>query len=125
MVQHIPSSEELDELKDRIIELLQEYDLFYETCIYVNGNRYRADSSAEEGYVIDYDLDPHDYFEYAPADPEDQYLSMSFEGPLNHVLNYYVGGYDDFIEKFEKLFAEYGLFFEYGHAWDLSCYLEP
>ena len=37
------SCEELDELKDEVIALLKDFDLWYDTQIYVNGNRYCYD----------------------------------------------------------------------------------
>ena len=40
-----------------------------------------------------YDIEPQDYFEYVRTDGN--LFAMSFEGPLNHVLNYYIDGYDD------------------------------
>ena len=120
MPENIPSPEELDELKDRVIELLKDHGLFIDTCIYVNGDRYRSDEREPEGYVIDEDCDPGVYFEYVRHDGN--IFAMSFEGPLNHVLNGYVRDSGGFVDEFDALFAEYGLYYEYGDAWNFSCY---
>lgn len=61
---------------------------------------------------------PKDYFEYANLDT----LSMSFEGPLYHVLNAYVNGWTRLESQFAKLFDKYGLYYEMGYAWSLSAY---
>ena len=115
--------EELDQLKDDVIALCKERDLWHDSCIYVNGNRYRSDEDAPGQVVVEEGLDPKDYFEYVRK--EGNIFAMSFEGPLYMVLNYYVGGYDDFLESFEALFAAHGLYYELGHAWNFSCYPEP
>lgn len=72
---------------------------------------------AEDLYEYE-DKDPCDYFEYANPDT----LSMSFEGSLNHVLNGYTRGWVKLEEQFGKLFEKYGLYYEMGHAWNLSAY---
>ena len=61
---------------------------------------------------------PKDYFEY--ANPKT--LSMSFEGPLYHVINGYTSGCSKRISELEKLFNKYGYYYEQGHAWNLSAY---
>jgi hypothetical protein len=64
------------------------------------------------------DKNPRDYFEYANPDT----LSMSFEGALNHVLNAYVRGWVKLEQQFSDLFKKYGMYYEMGHAWNLSAY---
>lgn len=64
------------------------------------------------------DKNPKDYFEYANPDT----LSMSFEGPLNHVLNAYVNGWVKLERQFADLFKKYGMYYEMGYAWSLSAY---
>lgn len=61
------------------------------------------------------DIEPT--FEYHP---EPNILSMSFEGPLYDLLNYNCGSETE--EKFSKILKKYGLYFELGNAWNLSCY---
>lgn len=70
----------------------------------------------EDGVVFYYgDITPT--FEYHP---EPNILSMSFEGPLYDLLNYTCGSKTE--EKFTKILRKYGLYFELGNAWNLSCY---
>ena len=61
---------------------------------------------------------PKDYFEYANPD----ILSMSFEGPLYHVLNAYVKGWTKLENQFAKLFEKHGFYYEMGYSWSLSAY---
>ena len=47
-------------------------------------------------------------------------ISMIFEGPLYHKINY---DDFDFIDKLDKKFLEeYGLYFEQGYAWSMAAY---
>ena len=105
----------------------QKKGLWGDNIIYFNG---KAWSSSKEwngiqGKPIGDDLyeyedkNPRDYFEYV-NDPN--ILSMSFEGPLNHVLNAYVRGWVKLESEFMKLFEKYGLYYEMGNAWNLSAY---
>ena len=47
---------------------------------------------------------------------------MSFEGPLNSVLNGYVIGWAKLEEEFRTLFEKYGYYYEMGYSWSLSAY---
>ena len=60
------------------------------------------------------------YFEYS----NDDTLSVSTEGGLCSVLNYYTdSAYCDKInEDLNKMFEEYGFYFEQGHHWNFSLY---
>lgn len=57
------------------------------------------------------------YFEYVNPD---HILSMSFEGPVCEML--YYGMYPAIRKKFDAIFARYGLYYEFGHHWNFSCY---
>lgn len=109
-----------------IYEWCKKHDLWGDNTIYFDG---QAWSNSEEwggvkGRKITDDLyeyedkNPSDYFEY--ANPET--LSMSFEGSLNYVLNGYTSGSWKLEEGFSKLFKKYGLYYEFGNAWNLSAY---
>lgn len=68
------------------------------------------------------DIDPKDYFEY-----NGNYLSVSFEGALYHVLNYgetYMPEQRHAYDEMQNFFSHYGLYFEMGYAWSLSVYEE-
>ena len=101
-------------------------DLWGDCCIYFNGKAWASwdDWHNEDGKEIGYRLyefqsrNPKEYFEYANPDT----LSMSFEGPLNHVLNAYVPGWIKLENEFNELFKKYDVYWEMGHAWNLSVY---
>ena len=102
------------------------HDLWFDCCIYFNGKAWATwpEWHGEYGKQIDeclYEYDnknPKDYCEYANPDT----LTMTFEGPLNHVLNAYVNGWVKLESEFSKLFEKYGYYYEMGYAWSLSAY---
>ena len=109
-----------------IYEWCKKYNLWGDNIIYFDGKAWsnckecggtKGKKIAEDLYEYK-DRNPLDYFEY--ANPKT--LSMSFEGSLNHVLNGYVHGWVNLEEQFSKLFKKYGLYYEMGHAWNLSAY---
>lgn len=101
-------------------------DLWCDNIIYFDGKAWSSSAGwgLEKGKQIAEDLyeyenkNPLDYFEY--ANPKT--LSMSFEGPLNHVLNGYVRGWVKLEHQFGKLFKKYGYYYELGYSWSLSAY---
>lgn len=105
----------------------QKRGLWGDNIIYFNGKAWSSSKewNGVQGKSIGDDLyeyedkNPNDYFEYV-NDPN--ILSMSFEGPLNHVLNAYVRGWVKLESEFMKLFEKYGLYYEMGNAWNLSAY---
>lgn len=109
-----------------IYKWCKKHDLWGDNIIYFDGVAWSNGEtwSGEKGKKIDEDLyeyenrNPSDYFEY--ANPET--LSMSFEGSLNYVLNGYTRGSGKLETEFMKLFEKYGLYYELGHAWNLSAY---
>lgn len=116
------TKEKIAELADHIYKLFKENDMWSDTSIYFNGKRlsnrgpdgrHHYDGSAYE----EENKDPNDYFEYVNSD---HILSMSFEGPVYDMLNY--DGYPSVQKQFDELLAQYGLYYELGNAWNLSCY---
>ena len=101
-------------------------DLWGDNIIYFDGKAWSslADWNGVNGKKIDEDLyeyenkNPLDYFEYANPNT----LSMSFEGELNYVLNGYVPGWTKLEDEFSQLFKKYDMYYEMGHAWNLSAY---
>lgn len=101
-------------------------NLWCDNIIYFNGKAWSSSPewSGVQGKQIAENLyeyegkNPKDYFEYGNPDT----LSMSFEGPLYHVLNAYVKGWTKLEAQFAKLFEKYGLYYEMGYAWSLSAY---
>ena len=115
-------------LAKEIYDFLIAKDMWQDVRIYFNNKAFSTDNGNSgnrqfryngEPFVLE-NINPQDFFEYAVT-PEKHILSMSFEGPLYEALNY--GNYgNDFYESFQKLFKKHGLYFELGHAWNLTCY---
>ena len=108
----------IESLAAEIRQFLIDHEIWTDTTIYFNG---QALSSDHEDVLEA--QDPSDYFEYV-ASPH--ILSMSFEGPLCGCLNHY-GEYgaefDNLIvEGFSRILGRYGLYYELGNHWNLSCY---
>ena len=101
-------------------------DLWGDNCIYFNGKAWASWESwnEEKGKQIgdrlyEYDnKNPKDYFEFVNPNT----ISMSFEGPLYHVLNAYVPGWTKLERQFNKIFEKHGCYYEMGHAWNLSVF---
>lgn len=118
------SEEQTEELAQAIYQLLLRHEMWIDVCIYFNGKCMSTSGKDETGMetfryneapFIEEDVDPHLYFNYVGPT-----LSMSFEGPMYHALNY--GGNDLFLTEFNALLRQYGLYYELGDAWNLSVY---
>ena len=117
---------EMEALAKDIYDWCIKNDLWGDCCIYFNGKAWASWDTwyNENGKKISEDLyeyqdrNPKEYFEYANPDT----LSMSFEGPLYHVLNAYVPGWIKLENEFIQLFEKHGMWYEMGHAWNLSAY---
>lgn len=113
----------IEELANEIIGFLERSGLASDVSIYFNNKVMRSRGEYDDDYnyipkwVTTENVNPHDYFEYCAYD---HILSMSFEGPLYDVLNYTFGKME---EKFRAIFDKYGLYYEFGNAWNLSAYL--
>ena len=113
---------DIERLANEIIEFLNKEELASDVSIYFNNKVVRENGSwdNEFNYIPKWEttenVNPHDYFEYCAYD---HILSMSFEGGLYELLNY---GGGSRMGKFEKIFEKYGLYYELGNAWNLSCY---
>lgn len=112
-----------EQLATEIFNWLVDNELWVDVCIYFNGKRWSTNNKDcsefcynERKYFED-EANPMDYFEYVR---EPNILSMSFEGALYNVLNGYSYGNEEV--KFRKIFEKYGLYYELGNAWNLSCY---
>ena len=116
----------MKDLAIEIYEWCQKNDLWGDNIIYFDGIAWSNEPTwggvegkkiAEDLYEYE-DRDPLDYFEFANPDT----ISMSFEGPLNYVLNGYTSGHSKLTKQFDKLFEKYGLYYEFGHSWNLAAY---
>lgn len=117
--------EQREQLATEIFKWLVEHELWVDTQIYFNGkcwstsNKNHTEFCYNENRYFEYEAEPMDYFEYVR---EPNILSMSFEGNLYNVLNGYISGWVELEEEFRNIFDKYGLFFELGNAWNLTCY---
>lgn len=108
-----PAADEIEDLANKIYELLTAEDLWFDTRIYFNGKAYEAGPHGEKKVIEN--INPRDYFEYAG-----DILSMSFEGPLYDEFNYSRDW--EFEGKFSDLLRECGYYYELGNAWNLTLY---
>jgi len=106
------------QIAKKIANWLEKNDLTEEVRIYFDNQCWTWNN--EEMIVID-DMKASTYFEYA----NDETISMSFEGPLYHVMNYHWSS-----EEAGQLYGEFldlmkgePLYFEMGNAWNCSAYL--
>ena len=117
-----------------IINFLIENNLWLDISIYANKtcftsikpNMEQSDYNTREiltehnsGIVYYYKDEASNYTQYCNG-----LVTMIFEGPLYHVLNYYdsMNYCNEIIMKFEELLKRYGLYYELGNAWNLGLY---
>lgn len=123
------SPEDKEKLVFDLIKWLVKRDCFMDIHIYCNqkcwsSNAYgkhddlqtitNPDISPEPFYVRE-NVSAKEYIEYA----NENLITMSFEGPLYHEINY---GNGKTYEQLQNFFAKRGLYFELGYAWSLSTY---
>ena len=112
----------IEEMANEIIAFLEKHELASDVSIYFNGKVMRSHDEWDENdnykaiWTITENVNPHDYFEYCAFN---HILSMSFEGALYDVLNYTFGKRE---QQFLAIFEKYGLYYEFGHSWNLSAY---
>lgn len=114
---------------------MKEHNLWDDCIIYVNGMRYCSyklcgaekvyewkDEFEETHRVWAQKADPWEYLEY--CNKHGHFISMSFEGILYEILNFY--GNPEWCAKREAellaIFEKYGYYYELGYAWSLSAY---
>ena len=118
---------QIEKLRQKIVALFTEYDVLGDCTIYANGKRwiygYKVSEDAYELVLtekVEDNIDVKEYLEYCNSDT----ISITFDGSgLYGILNYDIDdrGFD-FIERFNTLLEEYGLYYEQGFAWSLSLY---
>ena len=112
-----------ENLATEIFNWLVDNNLWIDVSIYFNGKRWSTSNKDytefcyNERRYFESDAEPRDYFEYVR---EPNILSMSFEGALYYVLNGYTQGKK--ADEFLKILEKYGLYYELGNAWNLTCY---
>lgn len=116
------TEEQIEKLAVEIRQFLIEHGLWEDVDIYFNGKSFTTyDEETKKYYYNDpehlivlEDEDPNEYFSYAA---EDHILSMTFTGPLYNWMKRPQG-----LDKFNQIFTKYGLYYELGDSWNLSCY---
>lgn len=119
------TEQEIENLAVEIREFLLEREMWVDVDIYFNGKCFTThDKESGKFYYNDREHlvareneDPRTYFEYVNPD---HILSMSFEGDLCEML--YYGMYPTTRKRFDAIFERYGLYYEFGHHWNFSCY---
>ena len=112
------TKEKIEEFGNKVVNLCVEKE-WTSTCVYFNGKRVAIEYDYKTRDIhleTTENCHPGDYFEYYN---HNHILSMSFEGDLYDLLNY-----DGCPQSLEKLFYEYGVYYELGNAWNLSVYPE-
>ena len=125
MTNEVLTKEKREQLATEIFNWLNKHEMWVDVHIYFNGkcwstnNKDGTEFCYNESRYFEYEADARDYFEYVR---EPNILSMSFEGGLYDVLNAYAYGWGRLSDEFRRIFEKYGLYFELGHSWNLSCY---
>lgn len=117
--------EQIEAMALEIREFLLERELWIDVDIYFNRKRFTSHDATDGKYyyndrrylIVEENKNPRDYFEYVA---EDHILSMSFEGIVCEML--YYGGMPAAKRGFDKIFDKYGVYYELGHHWNLTCY---
>ncbi len=120
------TEELIENLAVEIREFLLAEEMWQDVTIYFNGKAFSTYDKENGKYyyndrehlVVQEDEDPERYFEY--VNPE-HILSMSFEGPVYEMVNCWPG-YSSIQKRFDSIFEKYGIYYELGNSWNLSCY---
>lgn len=117
------NTQQIENLAIEIRNFLIEQKLWIDCNIYFNGKCFTtydgkvfANNDCKNLIVLE-DRNPKDYFSYVA---EDHILSMSFEGPFYSALNYRGRGH--IIKDFNELLSKYGVYYEQGESWNLTCF---
>lgn len=117
--------EQIENMAVEIRELLLDAGIWQDTEIYFNGKRFTSHDPADGKYyyndrehlIVEEGKNPRTYFEYVA---KDHILSMAFEGPVCEMI--YYGAYPAVKRKFDKIFEKYGVYYEQGEHWNLTCF---
>lgn len=111
-----------------IIDYLLQNELWADVTVYANGKawscvsrtgKYHYENSWKTSVFCQDGINPQSFFNY-----NGDFLSMSFEGDLNHIFNYYetMSYCNRIIAGFNAIIERYGRHYELGNAWNLSLY---
>lgn len=119
------TKKQIEKLAVEIREFLLEHDMWIDVDIYFNHKRFgsrdpetgRYFYNDREHLFVEENVEPQTYFKYVNPD---HILSMSFEGRVCAMI--YYGEFPGIKKKFDAIFEKYGLYYELGNHWNLSCY---
>lgn len=119
------TEQQIEQLAVEIREYLLEHEMLQDVDIYFNHKRFGCKDpesgkyyyNDRENLFVEEGIEPQTYFEYVNPD---HILSMSFEGPVCEML--YYDEYPAIRKGFDAIFEKYGLYYEFGHHWNFSCY---
>lgn len=96
----------------------QRKEILSDSRIYFNGKAWNYASGGKKTTLTD--ILPSEYFEYA----DDNYVCMTFEGPLYSILNYYTDSSycNRMIEEFNNILDKHGVWYQLGNAWNCTLY---
>ena len=96
----------------------QRNELLSDSRIYFNGKAWNYDSNNKKTTLTD--ILPSEYFEYA----DDDYVCMTFEGPLYMALNYgwENRNYQAIADKFIAILDKHDVWYSLGNAWNCTLY---
>lgn len=117
--------EQIEEMAVEIREFLLERGMWQDVDIYFNGKRFTTRNPEDGHYYyndreklfVEENQNPRDYFEYVA---EEHILSMAFEGPACEMI--YYGLFQSAKRGFDKIFEKYGVYYEQGEHWNLTCF---
>lgn len=118
-------SERIEQLAIEIRDFLLDHELWKEVEIYFNHKRFGCRDLKTGRYFYndrkhlftDKNIEPQDYFKYVNPD---HILSMRFEGIICNMI--YDGSLPNIKKQFDAIFKRYGVYYELGDIWNLTCY---
>lgn len=118
-------SERIEQLAIEIRDFLLDHGLWQEVEIYFNHKRFGCRDLKNGRYFYndrkhlftDKNIEPQDYFKYVNPD---HILSMRFESIICNMI--YDGSLTNIKKQFDAIFERYGVYYELGDIWNLTCY---
>lgn len=117
----------MQKLAEKLIKYLQKNDMFHMVNIYVNNQKIssdepygkeKPDEKKETKYGSYYVYNNKDVTKIVEYNNPNT-ITMTFEGPLYHEINYGNGKVEN---DLNKIFEQYNLYYELGYAWSLAAY---
>lgn len=110
-------------LANAIRKWLLDHDMWQDVTIYFDGVVYGTYDPEDGKYyynnpnhLIEYKDNPEKYFNY--VNPNN--VSMSFEGPICHVIYYEEN--PALKKSFDEIFECFGVYYTFGNYWNFTCY---